>query len=106
MLFRYVFPYYIEQLLNHFQIFDKPTRLFSQVDVPLIVDVLPLFEDLQLSLEALRDDMKNPTSPVLRVAAQAALLMVEKYSVFTTECEMYYIAIGMCYLYLLCYLFL
>ncbi len=87
------------------------------MNVPLIVDVLPLFEDLSLSLKAIRDDDldhneesdRNDSScddsgrsspetekalPVLRIAAQAALLVVEKYSIFTSECEMYYIAIG------------
>lgn len=62
------------------------------MNVPLIVDVLPLLEDLSLSLEAIRDDT---ASSVLRVAAHAAVMMTQKYSVFTSECEIYYIAIGM-----------
>lgn len=75
--------------------------MFSQAQVPLIVDVLPLLYDLKLSLEAIRDDPDEGLSPIFRVAAHAAIMMVDKYTVFTEECEIYYIAIGECYDY--CY---
>ncbi|KAF9440207.1 hypothetical protein P691DRAFT_617790, partial [Macrolepiota fuliginosa MF-IS2] len=84
-----------DDLAEALKIFKQPTQLFSQANVPLIIDVLPLFDDLQASLTALCDDTDD-LSPILHIAAQAALLMVEKYTVFTEECEMYYIAIGMC----------
>lgn len=49
-----------------------------------------------MSLEQLRDDDTEELSPILRVAAQAAILMVDKYTILTEESEIYYITIGMC----------
>ena len=79
------------------QIFEEPSRLFSQGNAALIVDVIPAFDNLRLSLEGIRDDndLENDISPVMRVAAHAALLMVDKYEIFTWDCDIYYIAIGM-----------
>ena len=48
-----------------------------------------------MSLEQLRDDDTEELSPILRVAAQAAILMVDKYTILTEESEIYYITIGM-----------
>ncbi|KAH6894754.1 hypothetical protein BKA70DRAFT_1375748 [Coprinopsis sp. MPI-PUGE-AT-0042] len=81
------------------EIFEEPTRLFSQAEVPLIADVLPLLLNLKLSLVAIRDTdaaSDGPAAPILRVAAHAAILMLEKYTLFTEECEIYYFAIVMC----------
>ncbi|KAF9441242.1 hypothetical protein P691DRAFT_799779 [Macrolepiota fuliginosa MF-IS2] len=74
-------------------IFDAPTKLFSQALVPLIAGVVPLLFELKLSLEALHDDEENKLSPVMHIAAQAAILMIDKYTLFNEECEIYYIAI-------------
>ncbi|KAF8987460.1 hypothetical protein BDQ17DRAFT_1315014 [Cyathus striatus] len=41
-------------------------------------------------------DKKNCICPILKVAAKAALLMIEKYTILTSESEVYYIAIVMC----------
>lgn len=68
--------------------------MFSQAEVPLIVDALPLLFDLRQYLENIRDD-EGDLSPVIRIAAQAAISMVNKYTVFTEDCEIYYAAIGM-----------
>lgn len=76
------------------QIFDGPTKLFSQSQVPLIVDAIPMLESLEESMLAIRDDSVNHLKNVFRVAAQAALLLIDKYSIFTDECELYQIAIG------------
>lgn len=43
-----------------------------------------------------RDDTANQLHewPVVRIAAEAALLLLKKYSILTGEAEMYYIAMG------------
>ena len=76
------------------QIFEELSCLFSTASVPLIVDVLPAFDDLRVSLELLRDYEDTSISSVLRVAAQAALLMVDKYEKLSWDCDIYYVAIG------------
>ncbi|KAH6890700.1 hypothetical protein BKA70DRAFT_1035996, partial [Coprinopsis sp. MPI-PUGE-AT-0042] len=92
-----------EDLRDALVIFEEPTRLFSQAEVPLIVDVLPLLYDLRLSLESIRDTGPTNAYPntaaahaVVRVAAQAALMVLEKYTLFTEECEIYYFASVFC----------
>jgi hypothetical protein len=76
------------------QIFDGPTKLFSQSQVPLIVDAVPMLEAIEESMVAVRDDDDAELPNVIRVAAQAALLLIDKYSIFTSDCELYQIAIG------------
>ncbi|KAF6749031.1 hypothetical protein DFP72DRAFT_793855, partial [Ephemerocybe angulata] len=83
-------------LVDALAIFEKATHLFSQAEVPLVIDVLPLLFNIRLSLIAMRDDSDPNLSAVIRVAAQAAIMMIHKYTVFTEECEIYYIAIVMC----------
>ncbi|TFK37814.1 hypothetical protein BDQ12DRAFT_607102, partial [Crucibulum laeve] len=73
-------------------LFQNLTDLFSQAEVPLIVEALPMLEVLEVALEGAREDADAPN--VVCVAAQAALLLLDKYSVFTNECELYQIAIG------------
>ncbi|KAF9000961.1 hypothetical protein BDQ17DRAFT_1492731, partial [Cyathus striatus] len=75
---------------------EEATDLFSQKDVPLIMNVLPIFFDIWLSLTDILMDKKNRICPILKVAAKAALLMIEKYTILTSESEVYYIAIVMC----------
>lgn len=86
--------------------------MFSKPDVPLIVDVYPLLLRLKRALTAVRDDTlpeenwevdehgdpipPEPTDPVFRVAAQASLLMMDKYWALLDECEIYSIAMGTC----------
>lgn len=81
--------------LSIIQIFDGPTKLFSQSQVPLIVDAVPMLETIEESMVAVRDDDDAQLPNVIRVAAQAALLLIDKYSIFTSECELYQIAIGL-----------
>ncbi|KAI0246221.1 hypothetical protein BJV78DRAFT_1277267 [Lactifluus subvellereus] len=85
-----------DDLIEALMIFDAPTKLFLQSQVPLIVDAVPMLEEIEESMVAVRDadDEKLPT--VIRVAAQAALLLIDKYSIFTSDCELYQIAIVMC----------
>jgi hypothetical protein len=71
--------------------------MFSQAEVPLIVDAVPMLEVIELSLAAVKEDPDKELPNVTHVAGQAALLLLNKYSVFTAECEVYQIAIGMCF---------
>ncbi|KAH6897554.1 hypothetical protein BKA70DRAFT_1076188, partial [Coprinopsis sp. MPI-PUGE-AT-0042] len=102
----------VEDLVETLKLFAHLTKLFSQPDVPLIVDVYPLLIRLEQTLIAVRDDIlpeenwpidENgdaveplPTNPVFRVAAQASLLMIEKYRGLLDEYEIYQIAMVMC----------
>ncbi|KAF8997220.1 hypothetical protein BDQ17DRAFT_1329545 [Cyathus striatus] len=83
----------VKDLIDALEIFKDATDLFSQKEVPLIMDVLPIFFDIQYSLTGLLEDKKNNIQPLLKVAAKAALLMIDKYTLLTTESEVYYIAI-------------
>ncbi|KAJ2928986.1 hypothetical protein H1R20_g8111, partial [Candolleomyces eurysporus] len=96
-------------VLQNMQLFERLTELFSRPDVPLIVEVYPMLLKLEKSLTALCDDtLPAPaddesgdddnlnTDPVFCVAAQASLLMIEKYRELLDECEIYAIAIAMC----------
>jgi hypothetical protein len=51
-------------------------------------------EELREGLIAARDDTENDLSNSIRTACQAALLLIDKYSTFTNDCEIYLIAIG------------
>ncbi|KAF8991138.1 hypothetical protein BDQ17DRAFT_1255194, partial [Cyathus striatus] len=81
----------VEEVLLLFQTF---TKLFSTEEVPLIVDALPELEHIQQSLVSVKQD--TGAADVIRVAGQAALLVLEKCSIFTNDCDVYLIAIVMC----------
>ncbi|KAF8495270.1 hypothetical protein F5888DRAFT_1794991 [Russula emetica] len=85
-----------DDLIEVLMIFDGPTKLFSQSQVPLIVDAVPILEAIEESMVAVRNDSDAQLPNVIRVAAQAALLLIDKYSIFTSDCELYQIAIVMC----------
>lgn len=70
------------------------TDLFSQAQVPLIVDVIPMLEKIREGLIGARNDSLNDVPTVIRVACQAAILLVDKYSTFTADCPVYPIAMG------------
>jgi hypothetical protein len=74
------------------QIFKEISDCFSQAEVPLVYEVIPMLEDLEHQLDALRNDVTAPA--VVRIAAQAALNVVGKYYALTDDCEVYQIAIG------------
>lgn len=63
--------------------------------MPLIVDAVPMLEAIEESMVAVRDDSDAELPNVVRIAAQAALLLIDKYSIFTSDCELYQIAIGL-----------
>ena len=59
-----------------------------------MVDVIPTLEELRKGLTAARDDKENDVSTVIQVACQAAIFMIDKYSVFVENCDIYLIPIG------------
>ncbi|QRV77422.1 hAT family dimerization protein [Ceratobasidium sp. AG-Ba] len=80
-------------MLTVLEIFKERTKHFSRAEVPLLHETLPELALMRSELEAVCDDSTD-MSPVTRVAAQAALLVYEKYiGKMTTESEMYYIAV-------------
>ena len=54
-----------------------------------------MLEAIEDSMVAVRDDNDAELPNVIRVAAQAVLLLIDKYSIFTGDCELYQIAIGL-----------
>ena len=69
------------------QIYKQVSDLFSAAEVPLIYEVIPMLEDMEHELEAVRNDATLPG--VIRVAAHAVLLMIGKYYALTDDCEVY-----------------
>ncbi|KAJ6587465.1 hypothetical protein DFH09DRAFT_909471 [Mycena vulgaris] len=83
-----------QEVLDVLAIFDGPTKLFSKKETPLARAIIPMFEDLK---DALKRIENAPTpSPVIRVAAHTALLVLQKYHSPTDDCEVYRISIAMC----------
>jgi hypothetical protein len=66
--------------------------LFSRAEVPLIYEVIPMLETMEHQLVAVREAGDLPN--VIRIAAQAALLVISKYYALTDDNEVYRIAIG------------
>jgi hypothetical protein len=57
-----------------------------------------MLETLEHRLTAVRDNKHHSLPPVIRIAAQAALFVVEKYYALSDDNEVYRIAIGASYL--------
>ncbi|KAF9460566.1 hypothetical protein BDZ94DRAFT_899117, partial [Collybia nuda] len=70
--------------------------IFSTAEVPLIVDVIPTLEELWEGLIGGHDDQVNKVSNTICVACQAGILLIDKYSAFADDCDIYIIAIVMC----------
>lgn len=51
-----------------------------------------MLEDMEHELENLCEDKAQPA--IVRLAAQAALIMIGKYYALTDDCEVYRIALG------------
>ncbi|KAF8961226.1 hypothetical protein BDZ97DRAFT_1664494, partial [Flammula alnicola] len=77
-------------------LFEEPTKIFSTAEVPLIVDVIPTLEELREGLIAAHDNDENDVSTVVQVACQAGIFLIDKYSMFAEDCDIYLIAIVMC----------
>jgi hypothetical protein len=73
------------------------SKLFAAKEVPLVSETVPLIEELEHKMLKIRENSYAPAvmfSPILRMAAHAALTVVEKYYALTDDCEVYRIAIG------------
>ena len=81
-----------EQLLEVLEVFDTITHQFSQAEVPLVYEVIPMLERLEHSMVKVREAYSEPA--VIRIAAEAALTMIGKYYALTDDNEVYRIAIG------------
>jgi len=68
--------------------------VFSTAQVPLIVDVIPTLEELREGMIGARDDQENDVATVVRVACQAGIMLIDKYSTFAQDCDIYIITIG------------
>ncbi|KAG8933501.1 hypothetical protein FRC01_008781 [Tulasnella sp. 417] len=67
------------------QIFEDPTLLFSQSEVPLIHEVHPMMDELVLQLHAVQNQEGGPLHEVTVTAAKAALAVAEKYQKLSAE---------------------
>lgn len=67
--------------------------MFSCADVPLVHEVVPMLLQLEERLERVRDAQDLPK--VIRIAAIAGLLVLEKYSRLSELSEVYCISMGM-----------
>ncbi|KAF8750458.1 peptidase M36 family [Rhizoctonia solani] len=86
------------ELCQVLAIFEEPTNLFSQKEVPLIHEVIPIMLTLCSRLYDVRDDiLQQGLHPITRVAAQAALLVWDKYmGAILEQLDIYLIAMVMC----------
>ena len=57
--------------------FDEPTKLFSQSQVPLIADSLPTLDSIEKLMTLVCDDDDCELPNVVHIVAQAVLLGVE-----------------------------
>ncbi|CAE7137293.1 unnamed protein product [Rhizoctonia solani] len=84
------------------EVFEDPTRTHSQKGVPLIHSVIPDMHVLKFRLELMRDGRINnprtgqPPRLVIRVAAFAALNVLNKYLRLLEVSDIYWLAIALC----------
>jgi len=78
-----------------FQIFKEPTDLFSQAEVPLIHEVIPMMDSLMYRLKDVIAQAHGTLHKVTIQASQASLLVLEKYQRLSGECELYDFSISM-----------
>ncbi|KAG2335249.1 hypothetical protein BDR05DRAFT_898746, partial [Suillus weaverae] len=83
-----------KQLIPVLEIFDDLTNRFSQAEVPLVHEVIPMLERLEHMMVKVSHDTE--LSAIVRVAALAALQVIGKYYALTDDNEVYRIAIIMC----------
>jgi len=74
------------------QIFEKISRHFSFAEVPLVYEVLLMLARLRRDLLQMKGDESLPN--IIRIAAMASLLILEKYDDRYEQTEVYKIAVG------------
>ncbi|KAF8808169.1 hypothetical protein BYT27DRAFT_7291704, partial [Phlegmacium glaucopus] len=81
-------------------LFKDLTELFSKADIPLVVEAVPMLlllrSRLVLDTDSEENGLDRPTPAVIRIASQAAVLLIEKYLDLLWDCDIYIIAIVMC----------
>jgi hypothetical protein len=55
-----------------------------------------MLDSIEQSMTLIRDDKESELPNVVCVAAQAVLLLINKYYTLMKDCELYIIAIGKC----------
>lgn len=76
--------------------FQEPTGRFSQAEVPLIHKTIPELMTLKARLQDISDNVLGAgLQSITRVAAQAALLVYDKYIGAMEDLDVYDIAVGM-----------
>ena len=80
--------------------------LFSKAEVPLIAEALPMLYDLRRDMDAVvrdtppeRDDNDDddplpPTPAVIRIAARASIILIDKYIDLMKESNLYLFVMG------------
>ncbi|CAE6424423.1 unnamed protein product [Rhizoctonia solani] len=86
----------LSELVGCLAVFYHLTLVHSQSCVPLIHEVIPDLLVLKFRLELMRDDVKHELKSVTRVAAQAALHVLDKYLKRLEESDIYWFAIVLC----------
>lgn len=56
--------------------------------------MIPALEEIREGLIGARDDDEHDVPNVVRVACQAGILLIDKYSTFAEDCDIYLISIG------------
>jgi len=80
------------QLNNHFQVFLFATNQISTNKIPLIHQVIPIFDVITTALE---DNIENDTLPlIVRHAALRGYYMLNKYYSLTDDSIVYRIAMS------------
>jgi hypothetical protein len=86
--------------------------LFSKAEVPLIAEALPMLYDLRRSMEAVvkdtppedniddDDDPLPPTPAVIRIAARASTILIDKYINLMKKSKLYLFVIGIILIFL------
>ncbi|KAL1743062.1 hypothetical protein HDZ31DRAFT_41814, partial [Schizophyllum fasciatum] len=82
-----------QQLHELLKVFIPVTEQFSKKETPLVADALTALDRLRRSLSRCRDHPAPP--PIIRAAANAGVMMADKYFALMNECEVYRIAIAL-----------
>ncbi|CAE6452312.1 unnamed protein product [Rhizoctonia solani] len=92
----------LEDVNKCLEVFDEPTHVHSQKGVPLIHLAIPDMHTLKFRLELMRDGAVinprtgQPPRLVIRVAAYAALNVLNKYLRLLEASDIYWLVIALC----------
>ncbi|CAE6488191.1 unnamed protein product [Rhizoctonia solani] len=85
-----------EQLVVELKAFERLTQLFSETQVPLIHQVIPVLLKLRDRLYGTIGKSDQQIHPLLRVASHAALKVFDKYMRLFEDASIYWVALVMC----------